>query len=172
MPQYRRAPITEAVIEIRYEKPLPGEQVDLLRDKLAREYASCDPLTRIGVAMNPARRRAVIDESGQGYRLASADRADVLLVTPGAMACSRLAPYQGWDDFSARARSNWKAWKRVVRYRPISRIGVRYINRIDIPTDGARPIQIEDYLSVFPAYPEPDVLPAISSYTMQLVGPL
>ena len=53
----------------------------------------------------------------------------------------------------------------------IKRIGVRYINRIDIPFKKGNKIDVEDYLTIFPKYPEPQLLTSFSKYTMQIIGP-
>ena len=172
MVQYRQAPITEAIIEIRYDQPMPRDDLDRLRDRLSDQYEFCDPITHVGVTVDPHRAQAKFDGSKQGFRLSSSDRADILMITSGAMICSRLAPYQGWEKFRPRAYHNWAVWKRVVEYRLVSRIGVRYINRIDIPMNGKRLIRVEDYLTVNPAYPESDFMPGLSGFTMQLTGQL
>ena len=44
------------------------------------------------------------------------------------------------------------AWKRTLGYRKITRIGVRYINRIDIPAT-APIIEHEEYLNIYPHMP-------------------
>jgi uncharacterized protein (TIGR04255 family) len=65
---------------------------------------------------------------------------------------SQLAPYPGWDVFFERFCRDWAAWKRTLGYRKITRIGVRYINRIDIPAT-APIIEHEEYLNIYPHMP-------------------
>jgi uncharacterized protein (TIGR04255 family) len=169
MPQYKRAPIVEAVIEIRFEQPLSRDEVDKLLTRFKPDYAFSDPYASIGVAVDVAGRRADFQEHSSGYRLASADRADVLLVTMAHMSCSRLAPYLGWDTLRARAHGHWATWKRTIGYRKIQRIGVRYINRIDIPAAAEQTVRIPTYLRV---YPEIGGMKILAGYAMQLSGPL
>lgn len=170
MTQYKRAPITEAVIEIRFEKPLPKQTVDKLNERLKDDYVSSDPLSTIGVQFDLQQKQATVDASDSGYKLTSKDQADILLITPASMACSRLAPYNGWEAFRARAEDSWKKWKRLSGYQKIQGLGVRYINRIDIPHAGEEKIRVEDFLNVYPEYPEPELFPALNKYTMQIVG--
>jgi uncharacterized protein (TIGR04255 family) len=169
MPQYKRPPITEAVIEIRFEQPLPRPEVDKLQQRFRSEYAFSEDFVAYEVRVNPAARRADFEEQSSGYKLSSADRADVLLVTSAHVTCSRLAPYVGWDRFRARAEDHWRTWKRVTGYRKISRIGVRFINRIDIPAAGGEEVKISDYLRV---HPEAPAVKRMVSYAMQMAGPL
>ncbi len=169
MPQYKRPPIVEAVIEIRFEPPLSRDEVDKLLARFKPDYPFSDSYASIGVAVDVAGRRADFQEESSGYKLASADRADVLLVTMAHISCSRLAPYLGWDALRARAHGHWATWKRVIGYRRIRRIGVRYINQIDIPAATAQTVKIPSYLRI---YPETGEMKVLTGYAMQLSGPL
>lgn len=170
MTRYKRAPITEAVIEIRFEKPLPKKSIEKLNERLKDSYASSDPVSGIGVKVYVKERQATFDETHNGYKLASKDQTDVLMIIPTSMICSRSAPYTGWESFRARAEENWKQWKQITGYKKIERLGVRYINRIDIPVGSDERIRVEDYLNVYPQYPEPEPISGLSTYTMQIVG--
>lgn len=172
MPQYNRPPITEAVIEIRFEQPLPKDLVDAVHKRLKAGYEFSDQLSKIDFTLDVTQVQATVDSANNGYKLTNADRTDILQIMPGSFACSRFAPYNGWENFRDRVASDWKKWKRAVGYRKIQRVGVRYINRIDIPTANNEEIKIEDYLMVYPQYPELDAMAVLSNYTMQLVGPL
>jgi uncharacterized protein (TIGR04255 family) len=169
MPHYKRPPITEAVIEIRLDQPLPRTEVEKLLQRFRSEYAFSEDFVTYEVSVDPAARRADFEEQSSGYKLSSADRADVLLVTSAHMSCSRLAPYVGWDVFRARAEDHWRTWKRITGYRKIGRIGVRFINRIDIPAAVGEEVKIADYLRVHPEVP---AVKRMASYAMQVSGPL
>jgi uncharacterized protein (TIGR04255 family) len=79
------------------------------------------------------------------------------------LVCSQLAPYPGWDTFFERFRRDWGVWKRTLGYRKITRIGVRYINRIDIPA--TEPVvEHEHYLNVYPHVPS--IFPTLISYNL------
>lgn len=171
MTQYKRPPITEAVIEIRLEQPLTTDMVNALHNRLKNDYVNSEQMAGIRVKLDVPQRQIAVNQQDDGYKLTSEDRVDILMINPGSMSCSRLAPYEGWDAFRARAEDVWRKWKRITGYRKISRLGVRYINRIDIPTPENNRIKVEDYLSAYPAYPEPDI-PEISTYTMQLSAPV
>lgn len=172
MTKYKRPPITEAVIEIRLDEPLNKEKVEKLHERLKNDYSSSDHLVEIEVRVELKQPQATADELGHGYKLASEDQADTLLIMPNLMACSRLAPYNGWEKFRARAEENWTKWKKSTGYKKIQRLGTRYINRIDIPAADVEKIKIEDYLKVYPEYPESELPSGILKYTMQIAGPI
>jgi uncharacterized protein (TIGR04255 family) len=169
MPQYKRPPITEAVIELRFEQPLSRSEVEKLLQRFRGEYTYSEDFVTYEVKVDPAARRANFEEQSSGYKLSSSDRTDVLLVTSAHMTCSRLAPYLGWEMFRARAEDHWRKWKRAAGYRKISRIGVRFINRVDIPAGRGEMVKIEDYLRI---YPEASAIKRMHSYAMQMSGPL
>lgn len=168
MPQYKRPPIVEAVIEIRLEQPLSRDEVDKLLTRFKPDYPFSGPHPLYEVALDVAERRADFQEEIR-YKLASPDQADVLLVATTHISCARLAPCIGWDALRARAERDWATWKRVVGYRKIQRVGVRYINRIDIPVATGETVKIETYLRV---YPETGGMRTLTGYAMQLSGPL
>lgn len=169
MPQYKRPPITEAVIELRLEQPLPRTEVEKLLQRFRGEYGFSEDFVAYEVRVNPAGRRADFEEQSSGYKLSSADQADVLLITSAHLSCARLAPYVGWQTFRGRAEDHWRTWKRVAGYRKISRIGVRFINRIDIPAALGEIVEIQNFLRV---YPEASAVKHIQRYAMQMSGPL
>src|SRR6266853_6429686 len=130
--RYKRPPITEAVIEIRIEQPISREVIDRLHKNFLDEYPA-PPQQALLWNVEIGEAAAKVQQQFQAYKLSSGDGADVLTIGMTLIASSRLAPYEGWEPFVARARQNWDRWKRAVGYQKIIRIGVRYVNRIDIP---------------------------------------
>lgn len=105
-----------------------------------------------------------------GYRLTSVDQTDIVIIAPQSLTIARLAPYPGWDKFYDRMIFAWKIWKRIVKVQDINRIGVRYINRIDIPTNGLENINIMDYLNFYPNIPVFSGIP-MTDYLIQITIP-
>lgn len=171
MPHYPRAPITEAVIEIKFSEPVAKEAVDKVQARLRDTYLLIDPWHARTLQVDVGALSASVANQADGYRLNSLDRVDVCLVTTRNFTVSRLAPYTDWEDLFNRAMRNWEEWKRVVGYRKIQRIGVRYINRIDIPTEPGARIELDDYIKCYPEVPELPGFPPIANYAMQLTMP-
>lgn len=170
MAKYKRAPITEAVIEIRLAAPLPKERVDAIHNRLKRNYAKSQTQSVDRAKLDMKERQVTFDEREERYRLSSNDETDILLITRLSMLCSRLAPYESWEAFQPRAVEDWGQWKEVIGYQKIARLGVRYINRLDIPVGEAGKVVVDDYLNVIPKYPEPEVIASFEKYTMQITS--
>jgi uncharacterized protein (TIGR04255 family) len=71
-----------------------------------------------------------------------------------ALGTSKNAPYGGWDEFIGEARNNWSDWEKVVGWREVSRIGVRYVNRIDIPYSTTGVTRLDEYFGFKVDVPE------------------
>jgi uncharacterized protein (TIGR04255 family) len=156
--RYRRAPITEAVIEIRYAEPAGTDLLAKVCADFKTTYPFQHPLVNYDVTVGlppPNVRGEAVTQINQatGHRLSSMDQAEILLVWPLTFVVSQLAPYPGWDVFFGRFERDWNTWKRAVGYRKITRIGVRFVNRIDIPQVD-RVFEETDYLRVYAKLPE------------------
>ena len=170
--QYKRPPITEAVIEIRLEDSLSRNVVEKIHSRLEKSYESSGPISSIGFEFHSKKKELVqLPEEFEGFKLTSKDQADIVQIKSNGMVCSRLAPYKGWENLEPRARENWEIFWKTVKHVNIYRIGVRYLNRIDIPFGKGSKIDIEDYFTIFPSYPEPHLLKSFVNYTMQIIGP-
>ncbi len=170
MVSYKRPPITEASFEIRILEPLDDAKLSSLNGRLEPRFETSDQITDFAVGLNVKRRESVLEPRDHGYRLESKDKTDILLIKTKSFVCSRLAPYDGWESFRDSCVNGWATWKKVVGVKKIERIGLRYINRIDIPMKDKIKINVEDYLTVVPKYPEPDTIASFQRYTMQVVG--
>lgn len=170
--QYERPPITEAVIEIRLEKPLSEKVVKKIHNRLKNSYESSDTISSTGIKFDAEKKEIEqLPTEFVGYRLSSKDRTDIVQIKANAMICSRLAPYNGWENFEPRARKNWGIWRKEIKQARLRRIGLRYINRLDIPYKKENKIDVEDYLTVVPKFPEPSLIRVLTAYTMQIAGP-
>lgn len=151
---YERPPITEAVIEVRCAgRPATQKQLVKIARRLEKTYPILQQAVRIEAHIDATGDDVAVTRNEEGFRCTSDDQADIVLVKPNGLATCRLAPYLGWETLYPQARDNWRAWRRQVSSRPAERIGVRYINRIDIPKSERSAIQLEDYLRVHPTAP-------------------
>jgi uncharacterized protein (TIGR04255 family) len=169
---YSRAPITESVISVQFADPVPPEVLGKLKTQLSAEYPFAEGWAELAVTFDAATQTTSNQEMNKGYKFATLDRLDVLIVTNNRISVSRLAPYTGWEQFSARARRDWDLFKRLTGFRKLSQIGVRYINRVDIPfpeKPGA-PFNADEYLLIGPTIPQPP-FPPMESSTMQVRCP-
>ncbi len=168
--KYKRPPITEAVVEIKIDPPIESALLDRVQARLLESYP-LPPQRIMLTTVQVGDEAPKIQHEPQGYKLTAPDGAGLVTVAANLISTSRLAPYQGWEPFIATARANWEVWKRLVGWRRITRIGVRYINRIDVPNPEDRSLELGDYFKFSIQLP-PLELPPMTSFAANCMLPL
>lgn len=68
-----------------------------------------------------------------GYLFRSADGTQAVQALRQGFSFSRFKPYQDWKTFSREARDLWSRFATLTKPDKVTRIGLRYINRIELP---------------------------------------
>jgi len=165
---YARAPITEAVIDIATQ--LAGsvslEQLASVHEREAERYPGKEDRLEGQVVFAPpnvpsTKHRVV------GYQRRSVDGKQVFQARLNGFTLSRLAPYESWEPFYEEARRLWDVFLDVAKPLSVTRVAVRYINRLDLPL----PISdFGDYVRTVPKV-APDLPQGLAGYFMQLQIP-
>jgi uncharacterized protein (TIGR04255 family) len=100
-----------------------------------------------------------------GYLFTSSDEKRVVQARMDGFTYSRLKPYTCWEEFMYEAKELWKLYVEIAGPLSISRLGLRYINRIDIP------IPIRDFKEYILTFPEiaPEIPRELNDFFMQVV---
>ena len=167
---YPRPPIIEAVIGITFSQPIKDSVLATADRRFAKyypahlenEHTSLLVNRIIGADSRPV--SSVQEQSVRGHRRMSSAMDEVAVLMPDSLTISQLAPYSGWEAFVARLKRDMALYKRPGTTREISRIGVRYINRVDIAASG-NVVEHEQYLNLYPRVPAE--LGHIVGYNMQ-----
>jgi uncharacterized protein (TIGR04255 family) len=149
---YRRAPIIEAVIDIHFTDPLPKRELERLRDRFIRKYPSVVSKDEfqftIGETDTQSSRKHV------GYQLISKDGRDAVIIQFTSLTTSALPPYPGWDTLISTAKENFGQLLKIAARPTVTRIGSRFINRIDVPNKIMHNSSVADLVRVGPAIPD------------------
>lgn len=141
---------------MRFATALSPAQVEKASDRLSSLYPADQAIWNFGVALAvpQALTQEVTTQVSKelGHRRSTPDISEIALIWPSAFIVSQLAPYPGWDTFFARFVRDWKVWKRISVFRNVIQIGVRYINRIDVPIENGI-IEESEFLNVYPRTP-------------------
>jgi uncharacterized protein (TIGR04255 family) len=168
---YPRAPITEAVMDIRVH-PRDGLSVDELRElskgSASEEFGTVNDQYRVASALvpgNPSTQTTTSTKVGFQFRNASADK--VIGAQLDGWSFSKLTPYESWEKFQQQGRELWTAYRAVAQPKQIVRAAVRYINRLDLP------LPFDDFKKYLRTVPEvsPDLPQMLSNFFLQLQIP-
>lgn len=106
-----------------------------------------------------------------GCKFVSHDGHFVFQARLDGFAFSQLAPYGEWKDFRSAARVAWDAYKKGANPTRIHRVGVRFINRVDIPAAQGEPIDLDEYFNTAPRIAA-QLPQSMTNYFMRLQIPL
>lgn len=170
---YAKAPIIEAVLEFVFSNETAQSVIESAARRVETAYSQKDIEETAEFQFDRSRKAESVPAKWTwlGLKLSSPDRADILDFRKDRFVCIRLAPYSSWDVFRAKATDGWAAWRKSAGSLEIKRIGLRYINRIDIPNPDNALIQIEEYLTILPRAPA-ILTEAMTAYTVQASRPL
>jgi uncharacterized protein (TIGR04255 family) len=164
-PILRKAPITEALIDIRVKlrKDFDISQLESIHGSISEQY----PIKKI---MKRREDKITIEEgkptvsAGEeivyGYRYISDDQKQIFQARIDGFTFNRLKPYVTWDNMRDEAYRLWKIYTDYTSPELITRVALRYINNLNIP------MPIEDYGDFLTAPPiVPEELPQeVSSF--------
>jgi uncharacterized protein (TIGR04255 family) len=140
-------PIVEAVIEIRFEEPYDDATRKKVGAKLSAFYPHEKEQQGRGINIDLDNSAVRVEELPSIIHRSNDEHNESLLLTPSGFAVSQLAVYPGWQPFFDRFQRDWAVWKSIVGYRKVAQIGMRFVNRIDVPlVDNVA--RHEDYLTL------------------------
>lgn len=151
---YKKPPITEAVLEVRFNESISEVALEKLAFKQKSTF-TIQKLESAGIRLSSdGKKPEALDRRLEGYKLIeNIDSANIIQFKPKVFSISRLAPYQGWDELIKNFRKYYKLYVNK-KNKSISRIGIRFINRIDIPKKNRKLIEEADYLNIYPQVPK------------------
>jgi uncharacterized protein (TIGR04255 family) len=167
--RYARPPVLEAVIDIHTAGEPEIGVLSALHKGEEERYPSRESLMSASMEIDATIGEAVVaTQELIGYRWLSGDKSEVAQVRRNGFGFSQLQPYSSWENSKAEGRRVWERYREATGAIQVSRIAVRYINRIDIPKSAIG--QIQDALKVYPQIP--DGIPRrMSRFVMQIELP-
>jgi uncharacterized protein (TIGR04255 family) len=145
-PHLSKAPIVEAVIEIRFVPSVKWDETSLqnkLKQRLP-DYPKIETVRQaryqltIGKQNNPP----VEDLGCVGLKLHSNNNLHIAQFNKEAFVFSRLKPYEDWGQLSGEALRLLVIYCELLKPKEVTRIGLRFINRIAVKQEK---IELADY---------------------------
>jgi uncharacterized protein (TIGR04255 family) len=152
----RNAPIREALIDFRARARIPWD-AETLRSALQPKLPDYPTVVVqnsmiVGFMVKPhsATAETKHEQSWKGLQFRSSDGIRVARFDRDGFTFSRLAPYQDWNDLQNEMLRLWEIHVKAADPDKIVRIGLRFINRIDLPLTT---VEMQDYIPSFPKQP-------------------
>ena len=166
----KNAPITEALIDLRVRPP-KNFQVEKLREpkkELMDGLPAPEELRRFEGGFQIKRGEAAMFSKDQGlfgFRFKSGDGLNVAQFRIDGFTFSRLKPYTSWETIFPQAWRLWLGYVELAAPESVTRIAVRYINRLELPLPFE---EFSEYLEAPPNLPA-NVPQNVSSFLIKQV---
>ncbi|MCA9551652.1 MAG: TIGR04255 family protein [Myxococcales bacterium] len=152
--RYKNPPIIEAICEVRFagvkrwDVIAPGR----MYPAISHIYdASPEALTQVRVLRDPTRLQVEQDDSSDRVKFVSSSSSQLAIAGPSAVSIHVTKPYPDWENFRPDINIVLQAYLDIAQPTHAERIGVRYINQINIrPSES---ININDYINIGRATP-------------------
>ena len=170
--RYSRAPIVEAVIDLRVslDRAITLDDLAKVHAQESQRYPQVKKRMEVQgeIGLEETGVRAAAFGTQTGHVLTSTDEKHIAQIRLDGFSFSRLAPYDSWAPFHDEAMRLWTLYRQIASPEFVTRLGVRYINRLDIPS---QIIEITDYLRTSPEI-SPALPQTLAGYFMQIQIPL
>ncbi|MBM3883910.1 MAG: TIGR04255 family protein [Verrucomicrobia bacterium] len=134
-----RAPIVEALVDLRVKTRADFDiaTVPSLHEQLQPTYARKEEMRAMELSLvqapgKPPEQRCR-DLGKHGFRFLTQDGVQIVQFRRDGFTFNRLAPYTCWEEVFGEASRLWKGYESVVPCEEVTRIAVRYINRLLLP---------------------------------------
>ncbi len=136
--KYKNSPIIEAVCEFiftdgtKWDLTIPGLVYEAVRTKFPNKEQHLHQLINISTELPSDRVKSQIRRNEIAVFL-TPDKKMSIQVGPHTLSINRLKPYTSWDDLKSHIEYAFGVLSNKVEIEGLQRIGLRYINRIEIP---------------------------------------
>lgn len=170
--QYARPPIVEVILQFTFAEGGSDDGVDAVAESLSSAYPHREELFNVSAAvplMGPVPGAVpLVNRERAGLQLQDASPPHKLVrVSRQSLSIHEVRPWSGWLTFQRRAQEAFDLYCGVFPDRPVIRIGLRYINRIELPPSGD---DLKEWITSAPDIPEG--LPQfVETYSVEMAMP-
>lgn len=167
--RYKKAPILEAVLEFRWS---PSKSLDELKAVLTSAafdgFGEPKPRVQIDATVDLDANAFSHQQRQLGFEAARRDGSEIVFLEEQKFVFVQRAPYDRWEHFSQRALKLLTATVSALNVDEFSRVGLRFVNRIDIPDHGEQGANTDEYVTITFAGPRHD-FGIIEEFQMRVV---
>ncbi|HSB70499.1 MAG TPA: TIGR04255 family protein [Candidatus Methylomirabilis sp.] len=164
------APIIEAIFDFRVKarSGLRAEEFATVHSQFANRLPKMKKLHgfQLSAKVQPEGQPIIQDQDLglQGYFFKDTDEKTIAQFRIDGFTFNRLHPYSSWDELFPVVKELWLVYSTVASPQIVTRLALRYINRIPLPPG---PISFEEYLRGAPVVP-PELPQSVSSFLTRI----
>ena len=166
----RNAPITEAIIDFRVKAAagIRAEKFAELKSRLAHQFPKMEQQrgfeAHFELIKGQGQFPAVQDLGLRGFFFKDSQEKTIAQFRVDGFTLNRLQPYTSWEELFPQTIELWRLYCDTAKPEIVTRLAVRYINRIGLPEAS---VPFETYLRAAPAVP-PELPQAVSSFVTRI----
>jgi len=153
--KYNKTPIIEALCEFQF---VPSQPWDItipgrIYEKIKDDFPEKRQQVGLGIQFRPTEKglEHKIESVPPRMQFFSKEKTLLVQIGPDLLVVNRLKPYSTWHQFRPEILKHLKIYQDIVTPKGFKRIGLRYINKINIKSMS---IKLEDYFNLYPNVPE------------------
>jgi len=151
---YGKAPVTQAICEFQFvsakawDWTIPG----LVYQKISKDFPLKQQEQAFQVTVAPQQQTVQqFSTALSKMQFLKDDKTAMVQIGPDLLGINVQAPYPGWAAFFKLISEQFRIYSDIASPKGFKRIGVRYLNRIDFPTQA---IETTKYFRYYPHLPE------------------
>ncbi len=151
--KYTSPPIIEALCEFQFVPSQPWDFTipGLLYERIKDRFPEKQQQMSFGIGFEP--KEGGLEqkvELSQRIQFLRPDRTALVQVGPDLLTINHLKPYPTWDRFRPLVLENLRIYQEISNPKGFKRIGLRYINKMEIP---GKSIELAEYFNFYPFIP-------------------
>lgn len=135
--RFEKAPIVEALLDIQvtFPSPVAPSRLESFHDAIRDRYPTKQNRTKWEGQIRVAELEVqqAVKRAAEGFMFRSEDSRRTVQVRQDGYTFNQLRPYDNWEALRDEAREHWERYRDVFRPEAVTHLGLRYINRIEIP---------------------------------------
>jgi uncharacterized protein (TIGR04255 family) len=151
---YKNPPIVEVLCEFQFIPTQPWDFTipGVIYDKIKTEFPLKKQQFGIGVQFKPTEKGGLehrVENAPPRVQFFNEDRTKLVQVGPDLFVVNQLKPYESWDSFRPLILEKLGIYKDVSMPKGFKRIGLRYINKINIISGVVTLENLKNYLNIY-----------------------
>lgn len=153
--KYRNPPIVEALCEFRFIPRQPWDLTipGLIYEKVRDKFPDRQQQIGIGVQFHPTEKglERKVEPAPPRMQFYRKDKTALIQVAPDLLVVNQLKPYPTWGKFKPMILEVLQVYTKITNPKGFKRIGLRYINKINIKTHS---VELRKYVDFYPYTPK------------------